>query len=67
MTRQKTLKRVMGKAERRARRSGPRSEFIVMCERVALDEQIRRDRADRIRHESEAQRRREVAVSTRAA
>lgn len=38
----RSLKRVMGKAERRARRLGPRSEFIVMVEAAAIAEEKRR-------------------------
>lgn len=39
----------LGKSNRIARRHGPRSEFIIMCEGIAHREQVEQDRRERIR------------------
>jgi hypothetical protein len=67
LTRPKRLKRVMGKAERRARRNGPRSEFIVMCENIAMAEAARFEKLAREREEREWQRTRMQVLAGRVA
>lgn len=58
MTRHKSLKRVLSKAARRARRHGPRSEFIVMCECIAERERRQADAVAHARFEAELRRNR---------
>jgi hypothetical protein len=63
----KRTKRVMGKAERRARLAGPRSEFIIMCEHIAAAEALRFERFEREREAREWQVRRKETLGRVAA
>jgi len=56
MNHPRSIKRVASKAWRRARRNGPRSEFIIMCEGIQHRELIARDRAERMHAEAVARR-----------
>lgn len=49
----------LNKANRRQRRHGLRSEFILMCERIAQEDAVRLGRLERLRREIEEQRARE--------